>query len=69
MRPSGAWRLSLRAPRHRQHRDRGRALPAAPRGIDTGLDHDRLALLVEWLAERVPDKITGQLARAGWFGA
>mgnify|MGYP000845528175 FL=1 len=38
-------------------------------GIDTGLDHDRLALLVEWLAERVPDKITGQLARAGWFGA
>ena len=38
-------------------------------GIDTVLDHDRLALLVEWLAERVPDKITGQLARAGWFGA
>lgn len=38
-------------------------------GIDTGLDHDRLALLVEWLAERVPDKITGQLTRAGWFGA
>ncbi len=38
-------------------------------GIDTGLDHDRLAALVDWLAERVPDKITGQLARAGWFGA
>lgn len=38
-------------------------------GIKTGLDHDRLAKLVEWLAERVPDKITGQLSRAGWFGA
>lgn len=38
-------------------------------GIPTGLDHDRLAALVEWLAERVPDKITGQVARAGWFGA
>ncbi|TJZ90265.1 hydroxymethylglutaryl-CoA lyase [Paracoccus gahaiensis] len=38
-------------------------------GIVTGLDHDRLAVLVEWLSERVPDKITGQLARAGWFGA
>lgn len=38
-------------------------------GIATGLDHDRLAALVEWLAARVPDKITGQLARAGWFGA
>lgn len=36
-------------------------------GIATGLDHDRLATLIEWLAERVPDKITGQLARAGWF--
>jgi isopropylmalate/homocitrate/citramalate synthase len=40
----------------------------AREGIETGLDHDRLAALVEWLAERVPDKITGQLARAGWFG-
>lgn len=40
----------------------------AREGIKTGLDHDRLAALVEWLAERVPDKITGQLARAGWFG-
>lgn len=38
-------------------------------GVRTGLDHDRLAALVEWLAERVPDKITGQLGRAGWFGA
>ncbi len=37
-------------------------------GIATGLDHDRLVALVDWLAERVPDKITGQLARAGWFG-
>lgn len=36
-------------------------------GIVTGLDHDRLATLVEWLTERVPDKITGQVARAGWF--
>ncbi|WP_410218456.1 hydroxymethylglutaryl-CoA lyase [Paracoccus sp. (in: a-proteobacteria)] len=36
-------------------------------GITTGLDHDRLAALVEWLAKRVPDKITGQVARAGWF--
>ncbi|CAM3285457.1 hydroxymethylglutaryl-CoA lyase [Paracoccus nototheniae] len=41
----------------------------AREGIETGLDHDRLAALVDWLAERVPDKITGQLARAGWFGA
>lgn len=40
----------------------------AREGIETGLDHDRLAALVEWLALRVPDKITGQLARAGWFG-
>jgi isopropylmalate/homocitrate/citramalate synthase len=37
-------------------------------GIRTGLDHDRLAMLVEWLAERVPGSVTGQLARAGWFG-
>ena len=36
-------------------------------GIATGLDHDRLASLVEWLAERAPDAVTGQLARAGWF--
>ena len=40
----------------------------AREGIETGHDHDRLAALVEWLAERVPDKITGQLSRAGWFG-
>lgn len=38
-------------------------------GIVTGLDHDRLAALVEWLAARVPEKITGQLSRAGWFSA
>jgi len=37
-------------------------------GMATGLSHDRMAGLVDWLAERVPDKITGQLARAGWFG-
>lgn len=37
-------------------------------GIATGLDHDRLSALVEDLAGRVPDKITGQLSRAGWFG-
>ncbi|SDE03445.1 hydroxymethylglutaryl-CoA lyase [Paracoccus isoporae] len=36
-------------------------------GVATGLDHDRLSALVAWLAERVPDQITGQLARAGWF--
>lgn len=36
-------------------------------GVETGLDHERLAALVSWLEERVPDKITGQLARAGWF--
>ncbi|TKW64934.1 MAG: hydroxymethylglutaryl-CoA lyase [Paracoccus denitrificans] len=36
-------------------------------GIATGLDHERLAALVGWLEERVPDKITGQLARAGMF--
>lgn len=38
-------------------------------GIETGLHHDRLIALVDWLAQRVPDKITGQLAPAGWFGA
>ena len=37
-------------------------------GIETGLDHDRMAALVTWLADRVPDKITGQLSKAGWFG-
>lgn len=36
-------------------------------GVSTGLDHDRLAVLVEWLTERVPDNVTGQIARAGWF--
>ena len=55
--------------RHRQHRDRGRALPAAPRGIDTGLDHDRLALLVGGMAERVPGQDHRPAGRAGWFGA
>lgn len=37
-------------------------------GIETGLDHNRLTGLVDWLAERVPDKITGQIGHAGWFG-
>ncbi|MFV0301853.1 MAG: hydroxymethylglutaryl-CoA lyase [Paracoccus sp. (in: a-proteobacteria)] len=37
-------------------------------GLMPPLDRDRLAELVDWLAARLPDKITGQLARAGWFG-
>lgn len=37
-------------------------------GIETGLDHDRLVAVVDWLAERVPAALSGQLARAGWFG-
>ncbi|MFC0199019.1 hydroxymethylglutaryl-CoA lyase [Paracoccus rhizosphaerae] len=37
-------------------------------GISTGLDHAMLSNLVDWLAQQVPDKITGQLSRAGWFG-
>ena len=36
-------------------------------GLTTGLDHGRLATIVAWLEERVSDKITGQVARAGWF--
>ncbi|MDO5632375.1 MAG: hydroxymethylglutaryl-CoA lyase [Paracoccus sp. (in: a-proteobacteria)] len=38
-------------------------------GIETGVDHDRLTRLIEWLSTRVPEKITGQLSRAGWFPA
>lgn len=38
-------------------------------GISTGLDHDRMAKLVEWLGKLVPEQITGQLSRAGWFPA
>lgn len=37
-------------------------------GSETGLDHDRLMTMVDWLAERVPDKLTGQIGHAGWFG-
>ncbi|MBU2958286.1 hydroxymethylglutaryl-CoA lyase [Paracoccus sp. 1_MG-2023] len=37
-------------------------------GMPTGLSHDRLTALVEWLEERLPGRISGQLARAGWFG-
>ncbi|SCY96296.1 hydroxymethylglutaryl-CoA lyase [Paracoccus tibetensis] len=38
-------------------------------GVATGLDHDRLSDLVDWLDGLVPERITGQLGRAGWFGA
>ncbi|TRW95301.1 hydroxymethylglutaryl-CoA lyase [Paracoccus sp. M683] len=41
----------------------------ARQGIESGLSNSRLADLVDWIEARVPDKITGQLSRAGWFPA
>lgn len=35
-------------------------------GLSTGIDHDRLIELVRWLEERLPGRISGQLANAGW---
>ena len=38
-------------------------------GMATGLSHDRLAAQIDWLDQRVPGRVTGQMSRAGWFGA
>ena len=38
-------------------------------GVETGLNATALLGIVDWLADRIPDKITGQLSSAGFFPA
>lgn len=37
-------------------------------GLKLSLDQDKLCETVDWLQEKLGDKIDGQLSRAGWFG-
>lgn len=38
-----------------------------PSGVETGLNATALLRIVDWLANRIPDEITGQLSSAGYF--